>query len=1112
MPDGPLPSQPLSPSSRIESLWRLGAVGGLGDGPLLDRFLSGDPAAAAVAFEVIVNRHGPMVLGLCQRTLGNVHDAEDAAQAAFLVLARRARGVRQREDLAPWLHGVARKIARRARADAAKRRRREVPLVAEPSAPDDRAGLWADLHDALDRLPDRERTPVILCHLEGLSQDEAAARLGWPLRTLQRRLTEGRARLRDRLSRGGVTAPMATAFLNQAPPVVEPASAWSLATARAAVGFAKTRTPTLTSSAASLARGVLKTMFWNELRRVVVVSALAGSAALGLARGFSQTKPTDPPPTEKPADAPVRRAFEGEAPDSATWHTAGVVVLDDATGKPIEGATLRVLEYVGFRFHDFATDANGRVRFEYPDPDGSGAFLEVRKPGYVPQRHTVGGLMGAPADATVTFRLRTGITIGGSVVNAAGEPVAGAKVVVTVTGYAIPRTRPALEEKTEITFDVPVTTDVEGRWTCSEVSPDADKVNLQILHPDYVSGGPTTIGGPGLRSPGIEVLKARTDRQVLKSGVTVTGRVTDSEGEPLAGATVTDTTGGLSFIEFLREATTDADGRFQFHFEEGERLTLTGSARGHGPADRAIHVKQGEPPLAIILPPAKTLRVRVIDPKGQPIPGVGAFIPTHSRYSGVFLRRYTDKQGRFHWDDAPDAEIPLYVSRKGYVSIPTLPVRPTEDEVTVTLTPAFEIDLQVRDTTSNAAVPNLTIETRIAQDPERPDGWSGQGRKTATNAIRHSIQLSSAQPHRIRVRAPGYKTYVSPVIKGDEGPTNLDVRLQPLLGPGLSGVVKRPDGTPEPGAVVIIGGFELVRGTVQRPDERSFRTETDAEGRFTLPPLDEPFPMTAFGASGFVTIDGEPVEEITLKPWGRIEGVALVGSKPMVGQNVSLTQSPSRPFNAITVTQGDGTTTDAEGRFTFEKVMPNPDVIVMAPFDGTIQTWAEVKPGETTQVTLGGKGRPVVGKLVRPEGVSSEDWAGARVVVGLRSDRLPVPPRPVDAPADWLETWWNSDEGRAYRRSYVNRSLQKTDPDGSFRFDAVEEGAYRLTVQAWTGVLPGRGPVSGRPFTVDVPLQVPPIPGNQSEEPLDLGTLTPTPREPGARPVPPPSSPRRAPE
>src|SRR5262245_49675853 len=168
----------------------------LSDGELLERFRAGHEEAA---FALLVQRHGPMVLGVCRRLLRDAHDAEDAFQATFLVLVRSAASVRRQESLGSWLHGVARRIALRARAQAATRRLHERRALPPPrrGPADEAAGqeVLAVLDDEIDRLPEKCRAAVVLCCLEGKTQEQAARELGWPRSSLAARLARARALL-----------------------------------------------------------------------------------------------------------------------------------------------------------------------------------------------------------------------------------------------------------------------------------------------------------------------------------------------------------------------------------------------------------------------------------------------------------------------------------------------------------------------------------------------------------------------------------------------------------------------------------------------------------------------------------------------------------------------------------------------------------------------------------------------------------------------------------------------------------------------------------------------------------------------------------------------------
>ena len=188
-----------SPSDRVlrqvHRLFNFGAVGTLSDAELLDRFVARHDETAEAAFEELVIRHGPMVLRVCRSLLHDAHDAEDAFQAIFLVLANRAGSIRRNGSVASWLFGVAHRVSTRARRSAARRRTLH-QLVAERTSesyrPSENDLDWEILHEEIHRLPERLRTPVVLCYLQGLTYAEAAHQLGVSAVAIQGRLARVR--------------------------------------------------------------------------------------------------------------------------------------------------------------------------------------------------------------------------------------------------------------------------------------------------------------------------------------------------------------------------------------------------------------------------------------------------------------------------------------------------------------------------------------------------------------------------------------------------------------------------------------------------------------------------------------------------------------------------------------------------------------------------------------------------------------------------------------------------------------------------------------------------------------------------------------------------------
>jgi RNA polymerase sigma factor (sigma-70 family) len=289
----------------LNTLLNVGAVGGLTDGQLLELFTTGRDETAEVAFTVLVDRHGPMVLRVCQAALRDSHDAQDAFQATFMVLVKKARGLWVRESLGPWLHQVAHRIASCARLANARRRRHEKQAASmradytSASSPDD---LREVLHREVSLLPERYRAAVVLCLLEGLTPEQAAQQLGWPAGTVHSRLARGRERLRGRLTRQGLAPGIVGAGLL---PAAEPAGAVPpslvAATGRAAMRImaGELVDGIVSGSVAALTRGALRTKMMTKLIMLAGAMFALGVAVTGAGmldgKGKDRDDLTSPP-------------------------------------------------------------------------------------------------------------------------------------------------------------------------------------------------------------------------------------------------------------------------------------------------------------------------------------------------------------------------------------------------------------------------------------------------------------------------------------------------------------------------------------------------------------------------------------------------------------------------------------------------------------------------------------------------------------------------------------------------------------------------------------------------------------------------------------------------
>jgi C-terminal peptidase prc len=308
----------------------------LGDAELLERFTSRREEAA---FDALLRRHGPLVLAVCRRVLCHPQDVEDAFQATFLVLVRRAASIRKSESVSAWLYGVAYRIAIKARTQAARRRQREVRAGVRQTASrlDEVTGreLYAVVDEELNRLPAECQAALILCYLEGKTRDEAARQLGWSLGTLKRRLERGRRRLHDRLTQRGM-APSFALFAATFSQKVDPTAVsgtLAAATVQKALefGLGATKAAPLAGSAEVLANLALKGIYMSKIKTallfVIVCASVATGPGLlvrqGLVAQAADTQARDnsraPAPGALPDQNEEKRAKDGVGPKVAPY-------------------------------------------------------------------------------------------------------------------------------------------------------------------------------------------------------------------------------------------------------------------------------------------------------------------------------------------------------------------------------------------------------------------------------------------------------------------------------------------------------------------------------------------------------------------------------------------------------------------------------------------------------------------------------------------------------------------------------------------------------------------------------------------------------------------------
>jgi RNA polymerase sigma factor (sigma-70 family) len=370
----------------LRSLTGADAARELSDRQLLEQFTARQDEAA---FEALLRRHGRLVWGVCRNVLHHDQDAEDAFQATFLVLARRAASVRKSEALASWLHGVAYRVALKARRSAARRRSHERQAPQSVQTPPGGEAAWRDLQAALDQevqgLPERLRGPFVLCCLEGKGPAAAADELGWKVSTVHTRVSEARQELLRRLARRGVSLPAALCaadLFREAAAAAVPIGLAKL-TARAALAGA------VSARAVALAEGGQTPMALSKGKTILAVAAALALAFASVGLWVRGMLRTDPPledgrsapaaPRSRPVPAPQVARQKKTARDGKKITVSGRVL--DPQGKPVRGARVFALDRPARVFRspeefspklagETKTDRRGRFRLRVGLPGG----------------------------------------------------------------------------------------------------------------------------------------------------------------------------------------------------------------------------------------------------------------------------------------------------------------------------------------------------------------------------------------------------------------------------------------------------------------------------------------------------------------------------------------------------------------------------------------------------------------------------------------------------------------------------------------------------------------------------------------------------------------------
>jgi RNA polymerase sigma factor (sigma-70 family) len=559
------------------------------DAALLERFIA---TREEEAFRALVDRHGSLVYHVCQRILGDTHDAEDACQAVFLVLARKAATVRPREAVPAWLHGVARRVALKARSTRRRRARASSFSSAPPAAPSadplaEISGreLVTIIDEELQRLAEVYRLPVILCCLEGRTLEQAAEQFGWTVGSVKGRLERGRARLHQRLVRRGLTLAAVEVARSTASAAV--VARLVAATARGAVAFGMSgapRTGDISARATSLAAEVLRGM---ALSKLMIAGALLVMSLLAAAWAIQRiAQPPSPSPESSialraAANVAGARIIEAPDPDDVPIEVRGRVLSPD--GRPFAGARL----YIGYCSRRYVQDlhsrqsasplraisaADGIFHFTFTTSQLQARWLDDARPAVIAVADGHGpdwrDVLQSTHGPELSLKLVEDVHVAGRILGPGSKPVAGARVVVLDVARDSQQAvaRFLRNENTNwypTTWRGPlpgqppsVTTGPDGRFHLTGVGRD-HLVRLAVEGPGIARGVLTVAVQPSLAAPSAGGIHGPTFDFVAAPDRAFRGVVRDKETSlPLPGVKV-------SVYPSAFAAVTDQGGRFE---------------------------------------------------------------------------------------------------------------------------------------------------------------------------------------------------------------------------------------------------------------------------------------------------------------------------------------------------------------------------------------------------------------------------------------------------------------------------------------------------------------------------------------------------------------------
>lgn len=1078
---------------------------------LLRAYVQEDSEAA---FQELVNRYIDLVFSTAIRRVGGNHQlAEDVSQQVFTDLACKAASLPKNVMLGGWLHrhtGFVASTLLRAEIRRQNRERKalEMNVINEPSEADWNQ-LAPVLDEAMDQLDSSDRDALVLRFFEQQDLRAVGAALGITDDAAQKRVSRAVERLRELVvSRSSVIWPVAGLSLILGTHSVHSAPVGlGLKVGKAAL-------------AAGAGAGLTATVF-NWFSPGAAKIALAAVAAIVIATVLAvrsnhvgDRKPqvvVDGGPPEQAKgnaatnDIDVRSSAQPQvAAKNSETQTNGLhlTILAADSGKPVPN----VLVELRGKTKNFFCDRAGNCYIDINRDSIPNLELTTRVDGFADTRLQWRPDHGEQIPASYTLRLIRPVAIGGSVVDADGQPVAGAKVGFNHEDDAAMLTLP---ENHEFIW-IEVSTDTNGHWSINRIAPEMiHRIYGSARHPEHVESAMVNVSG---HKDAEQQLRAGTYVFHLGRAATVRGIVLDPDGAAIADANILV---GKRSMSDSRQATTGVDGTFQVQGCRMGTNYITAEANGFSATTMEVVLSADSEPFKLMLQRGEVLRMRVAGQAGEPVVGASVWLNTFNNKPlnapgygttpiQANLEKNTDKNGQMVWSNAPDAELEFDVAARGYMRKSEIKVRPDGEEHLVTLSPAVTISGTVRDAETGELIPRFKLITGWPQTNWVPDTNSGvliakvEGRWP--NIERFWIAYSGGKYKQVleepalygtpnpgyvlKFEAEDYAPFISRTIAADEGNVQLDVAMHRATTRQISIVF--PDGSAaantDVGLVVPGSHLQLMPGGFSRMGGEPSTTllRTDADGHFRLPGDPAITRVIAANPSGYVETTPAALAEnpvLVLQPWGRLEGTYLSSGQPATNRDLLLQFTDHDEAVGVSFDfMSFKVATDAEGHFVFPQAPPGklkiihlahvpPNGFMHQPLpDGDV----EIHSGETTSKNLGSHGFTIKARARWPQDITpGRKWH-------FFANAFSAPPQSYLQAANdpvALAKLQETPEIQEYTRKAVQLQASVTD-DYVITIENVPTGDYVISVMAFLDA-PGemKESVSGYSSVITVPTE-----------------------------------------